>query len=84
MTAEEDLWVINDHLAKIPHVALLRNGARQRLARVDDRLFAAGLTLAGRYRILASEMSANHVCGERAGRYAVKNASTSVIVAVMR
>ncbi len=44
MTAEEDLWVINDHLANIPHVALLRNGARQRLARVDDRLFAAGLT----------------------------------------
>jgi hypothetical protein len=43
MTAEEDLWVINDYLAGIPHVALLRNGARQRLARVDDRLFAAGL-----------------------------------------
>jgi hypothetical protein len=44
MTAEKDLWVINDHLANIPHIALLRNGARQRLARVDDRLFAAGLT----------------------------------------
>ncbi len=43
MTAEEDLWAINDYLAGIPHVALLRNGARQRLARVDDRLFAAGL-----------------------------------------
>ena len=42
MTAEEDLWAINDYLAGIPHVALLRNGARQRLARVDDRLFAAG------------------------------------------
>jgi hypothetical protein len=44
MTAEEDLWLINDYLANIPHVALLRNGARRRLARVDDRLFAAGLT----------------------------------------
>jgi hypothetical protein len=43
MTAEEDLWVINDHLAKIPHVALLPNGVRPRMARVDDRLFAAGL-----------------------------------------
>ncbi len=44
MTAEEDLWTINDHLADIPHIALLRNGAKQRLARVDDRLFAAGST----------------------------------------
>jgi len=44
MTAEDDLWAINDHLAGIPHIALLRNGARQRLARVDDRLFAAGRT----------------------------------------
>ncbi len=44
MTAEEDLWAINDHLANLPHVPLLRNGARQRLARVDDRLFAAGRT----------------------------------------
>lgn len=43
MTAEEDLWVINDYLAGIPHVALLQNGAERRLARVDDRLFAAGL-----------------------------------------
>jgi hypothetical protein len=43
MTAEDDLWVINDHLACIPHVALLRSGATRRLARVDDRLFAAGL-----------------------------------------
>jgi hypothetical protein len=43
MTAEEDLWVISEHLAKIPHVAVLRNGAGGRMARVDDRLFAAGL-----------------------------------------
>lgn len=43
MTSEEDLWVINDYLAGIPHMPLLRNGPRRRLARVDDRLFAAGL-----------------------------------------
>jgi hypothetical protein len=43
MTAEDDLWVINDYLANIPHVPLLRDGTRRRLARVDDRLFAAGL-----------------------------------------
>ena len=44
MTAEDDLWVINDHLVNLPHVPLLRNGTRRRLARVDDRLFTAGLT----------------------------------------
>ena len=44
MTAEDDLWVINDHLATIPHMALLRNGAGRRMARVDDRLFVAGST----------------------------------------
>lgn len=44
MTAEADLWLISEHLADIPHVPLLRNGATRRLARVDDRLFAAGLT----------------------------------------
>jgi hypothetical protein len=43
MTAEEDLWAINDHLAQLPHVALMKDAARRRLARVDDRLFAAGL-----------------------------------------
>jgi hypothetical protein len=43
MTAEDDLWPINDYLANIPHVPLLRNGAGRRLGRVDDRLFAAGL-----------------------------------------
>jgi hypothetical protein len=43
MTAEDDLWLISDHLASIPHVTLLRNGAGRRFARVDDRLFAAGL-----------------------------------------
>ena len=43
MTAEDDLWVIAAHLAKIPHVALLWNGSRRPKARVDDRLFAEGL-----------------------------------------
>lgn len=43
MTAEADLWPVSEHLASIPHVPLLRNGAGRRLARVDDRLFAAGL-----------------------------------------
>jgi hypothetical protein len=44
MTAEDDLWVINDHLVNLPHVPLLPNGNGRRLARVDARLFAAGLT----------------------------------------
>lgn len=42
-TAEEDLWAINDYLADLPHVRLLRPGAERRMAKVDDRLFAAGL-----------------------------------------
>ncbi len=43
MTAEEDLWLISDYLARIPHVPLLCNGAGRHLSRVDDRMFAAGL-----------------------------------------
>lgn len=43
MTSDEDLWPIHDHLVAIPHLPVLRNGAGRRLARVDDRLFAAGL-----------------------------------------
>ena len=43
MTAEADLWLISEHLASIPHMPLLRNGVGRRLARVDDRMFAAGL-----------------------------------------
>jgi hypothetical protein len=43
MTAEDDLWPISEYLTEIPHVSLLRNGAGRRMARVDDRLFAAGL-----------------------------------------
>jgi hypothetical protein len=44
MTAETDLWPIAEYLTEIPHVPLLRNSAGRRMARVDDRLFAAGLT----------------------------------------
>ncbi len=44
MTAEDDLWPINDYLANLPHVPLLANGTSRRLGRVDDRLFAAGLS----------------------------------------
>jgi hypothetical protein len=43
MTAETDLWPIADYLTIISHTPLLLNGARRRMARVDDRLFAAGL-----------------------------------------
>jgi hypothetical protein len=43
MTAEEDLWVIAEHLTQIPHTPLLRYSVGRRMARVDDRLFAAGL-----------------------------------------
>jgi hypothetical protein len=43
MTAETDLWPIAEYLTEIPHTPLLLNGARRRMARVDDRLFAAGL-----------------------------------------
>jgi hypothetical protein len=41
MTAEDDLWVISDHLFTIPHTPLLPTAIR--LARVDQRLYAAGL-----------------------------------------
>ena len=44
MTAEDDLWPIAEYLTQIPHTPLLRNGVRRRMARVDARLFATGLT----------------------------------------
>jgi hypothetical protein len=43
MTTEQELWAIPDHLLAIPHTPLLRRGLERRLARVDQRLFAAGL-----------------------------------------
>ncbi|HVW09749.1 MAG TPA: hypothetical protein VHC90_14270 [Bryobacteraceae bacterium] len=42
MTAEEDLWVVSEHLVDIPHTPLLANGNERHLARVDARLFEAG------------------------------------------
>jgi hypothetical protein len=43
MTAEEDVWIIPDHLCSIPHFPILTPAASRALGRVDDRLFAAGL-----------------------------------------
>src|ERR1035441_9626873 len=40
MTAEDDVWLIAEYLTEISHTPLLLNGARRRMARVDDRLFA--------------------------------------------
>lgn len=42
MTAEEDLWAIPEYLAGVAHIRLLAPGMERRLARMDDRLFAAG------------------------------------------
>jgi len=43
MTTEQDLWAVSDHLFAISHTPLLPRGLEWRLARVDKRLFAAGL-----------------------------------------
>ena len=43
MTAEEDVWAIPEYLTTIRHTPLVAPRAMRRLARVDDRLFAAGL-----------------------------------------
>jgi hypothetical protein len=43
MTAEEDVWAIPEYLTTIRHTPLVAPRAIRRLARVDDRLFAAGL-----------------------------------------
>jgi hypothetical protein len=43
MTTENDLWIVSDYLFRIPHTPVLPRGLVRRLARVDDRLFAAGL-----------------------------------------
>lgn len=43
MTTEQDLWAISEHLFAVAHIPLLRPGLEHRLARVDKRLFAAGL-----------------------------------------
>ena len=43
MTAEEDVWEIPVYLTTIRHTPLLRPGLANKLGKVDDRLFAAGL-----------------------------------------
>jgi len=43
MTAEDDVWEIPDHLCTIAHTAVLKAPLIQRLGRVDQRLFDAGL-----------------------------------------
>lgn len=43
MTAEDDLWDINDHLVSVPHTRLLPWGTTPRLARLDRRTYEAGL-----------------------------------------
>jgi hypothetical protein len=43
MTAGEDVWAIPEHLCEIRHTPLLVPALTRGLARVDDRLFAAGL-----------------------------------------
>jgi len=43
MTSDEDVWAIPEYLTTIPHTPLVAPPALRRLARVDDRLFAAGL-----------------------------------------
>ena len=43
MTAEEDVWAIPEYLCEISHRPILASPQVSRLARVDDRLYAAGL-----------------------------------------
>jgi hypothetical protein len=43
MTAEEELWAINDYLCEIPHRRLLTAGQERKRRWVDRRLYQAGL-----------------------------------------
>jgi hypothetical protein len=43
MTAEDDLWAITDHLARMPHVALLPAPVARRLPMVDRRSYGSGI-----------------------------------------
>lgn len=43
MTAEEDLWTVNDYLCEIPHRRVLSTAMIRRLRPVDKRLYQAGL-----------------------------------------
>lgn len=42
-TAENDLWFVPEHLARVPHARLLTRPMEQRLGRVDRRSLEAGL-----------------------------------------
>jgi hypothetical protein len=43
MTSEKDVWEIPYYLCDISHQGILPTGSERRLAKVDDRLFKAGL-----------------------------------------
>jgi hypothetical protein len=43
MTAEDDLWYIPEHLVGVRHYRLLSRSTQRALARVDRRMFEAGL-----------------------------------------
>lgn len=43
MTSEEDLWPVVEHLGLIPHTPLIPAAVGRRLARLDERSYAAGL-----------------------------------------
>jgi hypothetical protein len=43
MTAEDDVWEIPEYLCTIAHTPVLKVPLIQRLGRVDQRLFDAGL-----------------------------------------
>jgi hypothetical protein len=43
MTAEEDIWAIPEYLTVISHIRLLTPAMERRLARMDDRLYRAGM-----------------------------------------
>lgn len=43
MTAEDDLWAVTDHLARVAHIPLVPRSTGRRLARVDPRSYAAGV-----------------------------------------
>jgi hypothetical protein len=48
MTAEEEVWMIPEHLVEIPHTPILTWRQERALSRMDERLFAAGkLGMAG-------------------------------------
>ncbi len=48
MTAEDDLWPIAEHLARIPHIPLIDRAAARGLAPLDPRSYRSGLVGAPR------------------------------------